>query len=240
MRLITLIGALAILGAASATYAGSISYNTDTYAGGSTIGLTTTNWDTTAPPPNALVLPKWDPAALGLAPWTQLTGIAINLRGDGEFSYKIENISALTGSSGSNELVVNVDFTLPCGACAGGVVVSSGPLAINLSAFDGAIDFAGTSGTDFGIIGGSTSDAVNIGNAFWGFYTGVGDFAINVAAGSGSNRNISGGDLLESTTWKAGAWAEVIYSYSDVPAPAPLALLGIGMLGLALRRRAKQ
>ena len=232
-----LVGA-GLLVAGVAAHAASISFNTDTYGGGSTIGLTTTNWDTTSPLPNPLVLPKWNSALVG-DPLATLTGITINLRGDGQFSYKIENQSVATGSTGTNELLVNVSFTLPCGACPGGVVVSSGPLAINLGTFDGVIDYAGTSGIDFGTINGSNNDVLNIANAFWAFYVGAGDFNIDVAAGSGSNRSISGGDLIETTTWKGGAWAEVIYDYELVPAPAPLALLGLGLLGMGVMRKRK-
>jgi hypothetical protein len=232
-----LLGASLLVGSLGAQ-AASISFDTDTYGGGSTIGLTTTNWDTTSPLPNPMFLPKWDPTLVG-DPAAFLTGITINVRGDGSFSYKIENTSATSASSGTNELLVNIDFTLPCGACPAAVAVSSGVLGINLTTFDGTFDYNGTSGIDFGTTSGSASDSLNILAANWAFYVGLGDFTIDAAAGSDSDRQLSGGELAEVTTWQGGAWAEVIYSYETqrIPVPMPLALLGLGLVGMVIARK---
>jgi len=235
-----LFGAL-LLGSTMSVQAASITFDTDTYDAPNTIPLTTANWDTATPPPDPMNLPKWDPVAIAGTPLAVLTGIEILLRAQGEFEYKIENTDTTSGSTGTNELVVDVAFTLPCGACSTQIAVSSGTLNINLTSFDGSIDFGGTSGVDFGTIAGNTSQLLNINSANWGFYTGLGDFLIDVAATSDSLRDISGGDLLEQTTWRAGSSAAVKYTWrlNEAPVPGSLALLGLGALLLTgLRRKA--
>ncbi len=187
----------------------------------------TTNWSTPINIPS-LELPKFDPA-LGT-----LNSVTIDYEGIGEFAYKIENIDTATGTTGSNELLVDLTFT-PSVAAGGSISVSSGVLNVNLGVFDGAIDFAGTSGQDFGTTSASDtfSEIITTGLAA---FIGAGNFIIDVAAGSGSDRNLSGGNVLEQTTWLAGARAAVTYDYTaqqTVPEPATFALMGLGLLGFA-------
>ena len=84
--------AIALLLGAGAVHAGSVTFDTDTYAGGTSIlPPTTTNWDTTTPPPNPMLLPMFNDGLPGVSAGAILTAITIDYRGDAELRYRIEN-----------------------------------------------------------------------------------------------------------------------------------------------------
>ena len=237
----TLAAGFALVLGTGAAYAGSVTFDTDTWAGGTTIPFTTPDWDTGSPPPNPMLLPQFNDGLPGVSSGATLTAITIDWEGGANLQYQIENIDVSATSSGSNELLVDLGISAPA-AYSDSVNLTSGVIGINLATFDGSIDFMGPSGQDTGTLMDSGMGSFMIGAGDFGAYTGGGNFELNGAADGDSDRQITGGELLEGTTWRAGLAASVTYEFEEqaVPVPAPIALLSLGLVGLAaVRRRAK-
>ena len=244
MKNTTLYASIVALAFASSAEALVVDFDTDTYAGGTTIPLTQANWDTNTPPPSPLLLPEWNTGLVAPPPpgfnWV-LIGITVDVRSNASFSYGVENFSQTAGTVASSvDLTVDVDFTLPCSACSTGLGLAATFGIPALPTFDGNVDFAGASGitqTDSD----TDSQSLVIGAANWGFYTGAGDFSIRVTAVGDKVGVVSGGNPLENTQWNAGAGAHIQYEYearpTGIPAPATLALMGLGLVGFGAARR---
>ncbi len=107
----------------------------------------------------------------------------------------------------------------------------------NPSAFDGGIDFGGTSGNSYLGLAGSDSDSVALNDAInLALFTGPGLIGLN-AAGVGSSTGSGAGNLILQFATDAGAEVVVEY-YVDRIVPLPAALpAGLGLLGVAAFRR---
>jgi hypothetical protein len=209
--------ALAMSGAANAA---SISFS-------DSFGLADTNWS------QALNLSRFD-SSLGT-----LTSVIFSYGGQVDSAIRFESLDAapatVSGNTSGNLIFDDPIFdTLN--------IASSQSQAVG--AFDGAIDFGGTSGFDFGTITGTASDSLTLISGF-APYTGLGTFAINVDATGLSN--VSGaGNLVSVINTQARADITVTYNYDEAPPPPPpvpepavLGLIGLGLAGLGFRKKSQ-
>jgi len=215
---------LAVLAAAALT--SSATAATVTY-GPASFGPATTNWST------SLSLPKWDPT---LFPGQVLTGVSFTLNGSVTGSASFESLDAQPATINMN-LQATIVLTDPNS----NVLVTVIPVANTsdlASAFDGVIDFGGTSGKQYLGLTGSASNSGTSGN--FALFTGAGNVLLPVTA-SGTSSGSGAGNLLTLFATTAGADASVTYTYSAVPEPSTIALAGLGLLALVgfARRRSK-
>lgn len=111
----------------------------------------------------------------------------------------------------------------------------------NATAFDGAIDYAGTSGMFYDDLGATKfASQVYTAPATLAMFTGTGSSMFTFGAAASSLATGSG-NLISGFTSQASASIEVIYTYSEqtvsVSAPSHLAMLGLGLVGFAGLRK---
>jgi hypothetical protein len=110
----------------------------------------------------------------------------------------------------------------------------------NATAFDGVIDFAGTSGITYTAQAGSSTNAVTLsGGSDLALFTGSGSIVLPVT-GTGSSSGSGAGNLLTQFATSASASAQVTYNYSTATVPEPKVYGAIGAvacLGLLGYRR---
>jgi hypothetical protein len=208
---------LVAAGAASAQV-GSVAY-TDS------ILSTRTNWD------NVLTFPKFDGAAIG--PGVTLSQVTWELTGgvDGDASFESLDAGPTTVTM---SLSAMIKLFAP-DATPLGVVLPAAATSDDVLAFDGTIDFGGTSGRAYlGLTASDFASASSTEAAFLALFEGVGDVELGVTA-TGTSTASGAGNLL--TLFQTFGAAEVRIKYDYVPAPGAMALLGLGGLVAGRRRR---
>lgn len=111
--------------------------------------------------------------------------------------------------------------------------------SFDASAFDGTIDFGGTSGITLDDLNESQYEEETYMDApTLAAFTGVGTIDLTFDA-AGSSRVVGGGNIISRFLTNAGGTVKVVYMYTEqsVSAPTSIALLGLTLLGLASVRR---
>ncbi|MBP8267518.1 MAG: PEP-CTERM sorting domain-containing protein [Zoogloea sp.] len=210
--------ALALIAAAGGANAAVVSFS-------DSFGLATTDWS------HNLSLQQFD-ATLGT-----LNSVTFNFGGQVSSIFRVESLDAAPATVNAN-----ASGNLIFGGPISQTLNISGSTSQAVTAFDGAIDFGGTSGAIIGPVVGTDSDSLSLISGLAAFI-GSGTYDINVAAHGASSAS-GAGNLISQINTEAMANITVTYDYTarppvTVPEPTSMALVGLGALGLAAIRRRK-
>lgn len=189
----------------------------------------TTNWS------KSVSIPKFDPS-LGT-----LNTVAYEIDGVVDSSFQVESLDAapavVTATSSGTISLLRPDLSTLV------VVLPAASQTFNATAFDGTIDFGGTSGHDFGVISASATNSAIAPPPVsdLALFTGLGNIVLPVTATATSSGS-GAGNLLTQIHTQAAANVKVTYDYTGnaVPEPGSMALLGTGLLPLLGLLRRKQ
>lgn len=191
-----------------------------------TFNIARTNWSSN------LVIPKFDPALGNLVRVSWTLGGTVN----GSASFESLDASDATITTALSATITMyrpdnsvLDVVIP--------VVNNSDAA---TAFDGTIDFGGTSGKSYNELSGSdnVSDDTTANDDLALFTAAFNGETISLPVGAvGSSSGSGAGNLLLLFNTFAGADVKVTYEYEAIPAPGAIALLGLGGLVAGRRRR---
>jgi len=217
MRFIKALAVVAVvaMSAVSAAQADTIMFSDN-------VALQSTNFMT------SVTLPKFDPS-LGT-----LDKVTLKLAGHVEGMAQFESLDA-DPATVDMELAAEIKLQRPDLS----TLVITLPLVMttdNVTAFDGMIDFGGTSGKSYPLL---TADDMNsvmtMSMMDLALFTGPGNIMLPVMA-TGASTGSGAGNLLLQFSTSASANVMVTYDYT-VPEPATAGLLGLGALASVRRRR---
>lgn len=195
---LSILGLVAMLAAVPAL-AGSVTQT-------GSITLARTNWT------NSITIDKFD-SALGCLD-SVCFSLAGHVEGSAAFESRDNEPTTVTMDLSATIQLRRPDQTL---------IVETIPLAHTsdaVTAFDGMIDFGGTSGKTYsGLSGDKTEGLCQYGESDFDLFTGTGTITLPVVA-TGSSSGSGAGNLILSFTTDASAGATVTYYYSDCTVPA--------------------
>ena len=194
--------------------------------------LETTNWSST------VAVNQFDPA-MGT-----LTGIAFELIGRVFGSARVESRDASPADVTAN-IAAEISLSEPGGgATPVAITIPTVSETRSLDIFDGALDFAGTSGFSVTDLTGSQTETGSSTN--FGLYTGLGTIDLTVSA-DGASSGSGAGNLTTLFNTSAAAEFRVTYTYdaatgppptpSPVPEPSGALALMLVAAGMTARRR---
>ena len=193
------------------------------------IALQTTNWNDT------VTIPLFDPS-LGV-----LEQICFTLKGSIVSDFQLESLDAepahLTATASGNITLTRPDNSLLV------AVLPEQNVEVDVDAFDGTVDFGGTSGVTLpGVMGMAEETFISPPPVSdLALFTGLGTIDLNVSAEALSTAS-GAGNLITLIQTQAGAKVTVEYKYrprnNDVPEPGSVAMLVAGgVMGVGLLRR---
>lgn len=189
--------------------------------------MTTTNWGTFA-----VALPQFDNTPSGAFFGYNLTGVTLTVSGTVQGDVRLESLDNSAASLTYN-LAASVTFAGPGGASAVALPVASGTFAA--TAFDGTIDFGGTSGVS--LLNLTNSNTASSTPGSFAGYIGSGSVPLSIGAVGASNAS-GAGNVISAFATDASADYRIVYTYEAIPTPGAAALLGLGGLVAFRRRRA--
>ena len=170
-----------------------------------------------------------------------LNSATITLLGTVSGSVSYESLDAAPSSVTTS---ISAEVSLSTSALDSLIVVLPTQTEIrSATAFDGAIDFAGTSGGSIANLNANLSGSTVLTGASLAEFIGNGfvDFTLN---GTGVSSASGSGNLATIFQTAAGGTVTVTYDYSDAPAPVPLPAGGLlllsGLAGMSVMKRKKK
>lgn len=236
----------ALCGALLIAAAGSVSATSFTLTQSGTKTLTSTGWTD-----NTNVLNKFD-GTIGTLDRVVLT-LDAQAFGDAGYENKSASLNDITLSFGAN-VSGSISLSVAFGTTANAV---SNTLITGVPAFDGVIDFGGTSGDNLVGLNPTASNNVDTDSGFIplikalllgdftdanGIVGGLDTMVLNLSGTGASAATDTQGNVASQFTTAAGTDWALTYYYHDnaVPVPAPLALLGIGGLIIGAGRKLRK
>lgn len=193
------LASVALLSWAAASTAGTITHN-------ATLPLASTNWS------GSMVFPQYD-SANGC-----LDSVCVSLGGHVQGAAKFESLDG-----GPATVTMNMQSTITLKRPDGSTLVVTIPLAQTsdaVTAFDGTIDFGGTSGKTYADLSADKTEVRCTSTAFdLSLFTGNGNISLPCEAAGTSNGTGAGNLILQFLT-SASSGASVTYHYSDCPTKA--------------------
>ena len=215
------------LGVLAALAAGAVMGNQVTYNFSPVVAQTTTNFTAN------IGVNQFDPA-MGT-----LTGIQFTLTGTVLGTVKFESFDSLASTVTSN-LAATITLLRPDNTTIA-VVLPTVSATTNLTAYDGILDFGGTSGRTFANVTNtlSVTPAVMSSAADLALFQGLGSITLPVTA-SASSSAAGAGNLDTSFNTTAGANGSVTYFYNTTSTPEPsttILMLSSGLVLFPIIRR---